>query len=61
MTQYRYEVRGYYFEKENGMDMKVDFVCITPPCYNSYGAKLYVRGKLEEYQTFIYIVTRVIE
>lgn len=61
MAQYRYEVRGYYFEKENGMDVKVDFVCITPPCPNSYVAKLYVMGKLKEYQTSIYIVTRVIE
>ena len=28
MAQYRYEVRGHYFEKESGTDMKVDFVCL---------------------------------
>lgn len=59
--QYRYEVRGYYFEKESGTDMKVDFVCFTPPCPNSYGAKLYVMGKLKEYQIFVQSITRVIE
>lgn len=61
MAQYRYEVRGYYFEKESGTDMKVDFVCFTPPCLNSYTAKLYVMGKLKEYQIFVLGVTRVIE
>lgn len=61
MTQYRYEVRGYYFEKESGTDMKVDFVCFTPICPNSYSAKLYVMGKLKEYQISIQSVTRVIE
>lgn len=58
--QYRYEVHGYYFEK-SGTDMKVDFVCFTPPCPNSYSAKFYVVGKLKEYQTFVWSVTRVIE
>ena len=53
MAQYRYEVRGHYFEKESGTDMKVDFVCFTPPCPNSYTAKLYVMGKLKEYQIFV--------
>ena len=33
--------------------MKVDFVCFMPPCPNSYGAKLYVIGKLKEYQAFV--------
>lgn len=61
MMQYRYEVRGYYFEKESGADMKVDFVCFTPPCPNSYSAKLCVMGKLKEYQVFVRSVTRVIE
>ena len=61
MTQYRYEVRGYYFEKESETDMKVDFVCFTPSCPNSYSAKLYVIGKLKEYQVFVWSVTRVIE
>lgn len=61
MAQYRYEVRGYYFEKENGADMKVDFVCVTPPCSNSYVAKLYVIGKLKENQIFVWSATRVIE
>ena len=61
MTQYRYEVRGYYFEKENGTNMKVDFVCLTPPCPTSYAAKLYVMGKLKEYQIFVQSITRVIE
>ena len=60
MTQYRYEVRGYYFEK-NGTNMKVDFVCFTPPCLNSYVAKLYVMGKLKEYEIFVQSITRVIE
>lgn len=59
--QYRYEVRGYYFEKENGTDMEVDFVCFTPPCLNSYAAKLYVMGKLKEYQIFVQSITRVID
>lgn len=62
--QYRYEVRGYYFEKENGTDgtkIEVDFVCLTPLCPNSYSAKLYVIGKLKEYQISIQSVTRVIE
>ena len=61
MTQYRYEVRGYYFEKENGTNMKVDFVCLTPPCPTSYAAGLYVMGKLKEYQIFVQSITRVIE
>ena len=61
MTQYRYEVHGYYFEKESGTDMKVDFVCFTPPCPSSYSAKLYVMGKLKEYQIFVQSITRVIE
>ena len=61
MTQYRYEVRGYYFEKENGTNMKVDFVCLTPPCPTSYAAKLYVMGKLKEYQIFVQSITRVID
>ena len=61
MTQYRYEVRGYYFEKENGTNMKVDFVCLTPPCPTSYAAKLYVMGKLKEYQILVQSITRVID
>ena len=61
MTQYRYEVRGYYFEKENDTNMKVDFVCLTPPCPTSYAAGLYVMGKLKEYQIFVQSITRVIE
>ena len=61
MTQYRYEVRGFYFEKESGTDMKVNFVCFTPPCPNSYGAKLYTKGKLKEYDIFVQSITRVIE
>lgn len=61
MTQYRYEVRGYYFEQENRADTEVNFVCFTPPCPNSYEAKLYVMGKLKEYQIFIQSTTRVIE
>lgn len=61
MTQHRYEVRGYYFEKESGTDMEVNFVCFTPPCPNSYAAKLYVMGKLKEYQIFVQNITRVIE
>lgn len=61
MTQYRYEVRGYYFEKENGTNMEVDFVCLTPPCPTSYAAGLYVMGKLKEYQIFVQSITRVIE
>lgn len=60
MTQYRYEVRGYYFEKESGTDMRVDFVCFTTPCSNSYSAKLYVIGKLKEHKVFICSVARVI-
>lgn len=59
--QYRYEVRGYYFEKESGMDMEGNFVCFMPPCPNSYAAKLYVTGKLKEYQIFVQSVTRVID
>lgn len=62
--QYRYEVRGYYFEKENGTDgtkIEVDFVCLTPPCPNSYSAGLYVMGKLKEYNIFVQNITRVIE
>lgn len=61
MMQYRYEVRGYYFEKEGGTDMKVDFVYFTPLCPNSYGAKLYTIGKLKECQIFIQSITRMIE
>lgn len=61
MAKYKYEVRGYYFEKENGTDMKVDFVCFTPLCPNSYTAKLYVMGKMKEYQVFVWSATRVIE
>lgn len=61
MMQYRYEARGFYFEKENGIDIKVDFVCFTPPCPNSYEAELYVMDKLKEYQAFVWSVTRVIE
>lgn len=59
MTQYRYEVRGYYFEKES--DAVVDFVCFTPQCITPYGAKLYVMGKMKEYTIFVQSVTRVIE
>ena len=64
MTQYRYEVRGYNFEKENGTDgtkIEVDFVCLTPPCPTSYAAGLYVMGKLKEYNIFVQSITRVIE
>lgn len=61
MTQYRYEVRGYYFEKESDTDMEVNFVCFTPPCPNSYGAKLYIMGKLKEYEIVIKSIARVIE
>ena len=61
MTQYKYEVRGYYFEKESGTDMKVDFVCFTPPRLSFYSAKQYVMGKLKEYQIFVQSITRVIE
>ena len=60
MTQYRYEVRGYYFEKESGTDMKVDFVCFTPPCPNSYAAKMFILGKLKDYQVSIERITRII-
>ena len=61
MKQYKYEVRGYYFEKESGQDMKVDFVCFTLPCPNSYVAKLYVIGKLKEHEIVIKSIARVIE
>lgn len=59
--QYKYEIRGYYFKKESDADMEVDFVCFTPPCPNSYVAKLYVMGRLKEYQIFVQSITRVIE
>lgn len=59
MTQYRYEVRGYYYEKES--DTTVDFVCFTPLCPTAYGAKLYAMGKLKEYTIFVQSITRVIE
>ena len=61
MVQYRYEVRGYYFEKESGTDMKVDFVCFTPHCPSSYSAKLYVMGKLKEHEIFVLSITKVID
>lgn len=55
MTQYRYEVRGYYFKKESKMDAKEDFICSTPLCpYSSHEAKQYVENKLKKYQAFIW-------
>lgn len=52
MTQYTYKVLGYYFEKENGTNVKVDFVFFIPNCPNSYSAKLYVMSKLKEHEIF---------
>lgn len=59
MKQYRYEVRGFYFEEGN--DMMVDFVYITPFCPNSYAAKMFTLGKLKDYQVSIEHITRIIE
>lgn len=57
MTQYRYEVRGFYFEEE----MMVNFMCITSLCPNSYVAKMYTIGKLKGHQVSIRSITRIIE
>lgn len=64
MTQHRYEenryeVRGYYFEEGN--DMMMDFVYITPFCPTPYAAKMFALGKLKDYQVSIERVTRIIE
>lgn len=59
MKQYRYEVRGFY--SEEGNDMMVDFVYITPFCPNSYAAKMFTLGKLKDYQVSIEHITRIIE
>lgn len=61
MEKRNYEVRGHYYETENGEEMKVDFVCFVPPCSNSYVAKQYAIGKLSKYNTFIESITRVLE
>lgn len=58
MKQYRYEIRGFYFEEGN--DMMVDFVYITPFCPNSYAAKRFILGKLKDYQVSIERITRII-
>lgn len=58
MKQYRYEVRGFYFEEGN--DMMVDFVYITPFCPNSHVAKMFILGKLKDYQVSIERITRII-
>ena len=61
MEKRNYEVRGYYYETESGEEMKVDFICFTESCPNSYAARQYVIGRLSKYNVFIESITRVVE